>query len=142
MYIKFQTNDIVHLKDPAKVDAWGLTMNLFRIISIKDDNITLCSHIGITFEAKYSDISPVLINGEDDKNIYYDPIVAAAVVYPGDEVPAHRTDYSYYMEQFKRCTYNNKTLFDMIKERELKYVHEVQHFLVNDLDFQRNELKF
>lgn len=141
MNIKFQINDIVRLKESNKqLDVLGRTMNLFRIIAINDDNITLCSHFGITFEAKYSDILPVPINGEDDKNIYYDPVVAAAIVYPGDEIPVHRTNYTYYMEQFKWSTYNGKTLFDMINERKLKYVHEVQHFLVNE--FQRDELKF
>ena len=141
MNIKFQIKDIVRLKEPNKqLDVLSRNMNLFRIIAINDDNITLCSHLGFTFEAKHSDILPVPINGEDDKNIYYDPVVAAAIVYPGDEIPTHRTDYTYYMEQFKWSTYNGKTFFDMIKERELKYVHEVQHFLVNE--FQRDELKF
>ena len=141
MNMKFQIKDIVRLKEPNKqLDVLEPTMNLFRIIAINEDNITLCSHFGLTFEVKYSDILPVPINGEDDQSIYYDPVVAASIVNPGDEIPTHRTDYTYYMEQFKWSTYNGKTFFDMIKERELKYVHEVQHFLVNE--FQRDELKF
>lgn len=140
MNIKFQIKDIVRLKESNKqLDVLGRTMNLFRIIAINDDNITLCSHFGITFEAKYSDILPVPINGEDDKNIYYDLVSMATFVNPKDEISAHRTDYTYYMEQFKRSTdVNGKTLFDIVNERELKYVHEVQRFL-NDWC---GELKF
>ncbi|WP_289757114.1 hypothetical protein [Muribaculum intestinale] len=138
---KFRINDIVKLTDPQKQPyTLGHMMNLFRIIAINDDTVTLRSHSFMTFDTKLNDIQPVPINGTDDKNIYYDPVVMATfVLNPWDEVPAHHTDYSYYMEHFKRCSYKSKTFFDMVNERGIRYVHEVQRFLIDE--FHRDELK-
>ena len=71
----------------------------------------------MTFDTKLKDIQPVPINGTDDKNIYYDPVVMDTFVQnTWDEVPAQHTDYSYSMEHFKRCSYKSKTFFDMVNE--------------------------
>ncbi len=142
MTINYQVNDIVRLVNPEKQPySLGQSMNLFRILALNDNIVTLRSHSYTEFEVEFNEILPVPINGEDDKGIYYDPILMATfVLNPWDEVLQHRTDYSYYMDHFKRCTYNSQTFFDMINERKLKYVHEVQRFLIEE--FHRDELKF
>lgn len=73
---------------------------------------------------------PVAIDSIEDRWVYYDPIIAASIVFPGDEVPSHSTDYSYYMNAFEHCFDERKKTFkDLIIKEHLMYVHEVQHFL-------------
>lgn len=78
-----------------------------------------------------NNITPVIIDGVQDANIYYDPIVAASFIAPGETPPVHRTDYSYYLEHFKRNTFEGKegTLYDLCMSKKFRYVHEIQHWL-------------
>ena len=57
-------------------------------------------------------------------------VIAASIVFPGEELPVHRTDYSYYMEKFERC-YDEKhrTFKELVAKEKLVYVHEIQHWL-------------
>ena len=57
-------------------------------------------------------------------------MIAASIVFPGDEVPAHRTDYSYYMEAFECCfDEKHRSFKELVAKEKLVYVHEVQHWL-------------
>lgn len=127
MTIKLEPGDLVILQntDNYKVNP-AFDGNLFKIKTINNDIVELHYVDG---DVLMSDISPIPINGVDDVNIYYNPIVAASIVMPGDPIPVRRTNYSYYMEAFKNSTFQNKTFYDMIQEQNLSYVHEIQQFL-------------
>lgn len=57
-------------------------------------------------------------------------MIAASIVFPGDEVSAHRTDYSYYMDAFEHCFDEKKKTFkELVTKAKLVYVHEIQHYL-------------
>ena len=79
-------------------------------------------------------VEAIPINGIDDKSIYYDPVIAAATVDVNAPIPVHYTDKSYYLEHFKRCyVYDAKSFHDIVKEKEFEFVHEVQHWLRNEV---------
>lgn len=143
MKTDFKTNDIIMLpKSILQSNSIDFAKNLFRIVAINNETITLKMHSVISFEVKLKDILPVPINGIDDKSIYYKDgnSMATYVFDPQTEVPPHYTDYTYYMEQFKAYRYNSKSLYDIINELGLKYVHQVQHYLKDEMI--GGELKF
>lgn len=77
-------------------------------------------------------VEAIPINGDVDKCFYYDPVIAAATVNTNSPLPVYNTDYSYYLEHFKRCYLDkNKSYYDIVKEKEFEFVHEVQHWLRN-----------
>ena len=65
--------------------------------------------------------------------------MCAPIVAPDEPAPIRKTDYSYYYESFKRSFYENKNFQELIKDLDIKYVHEVQHFLIDK--FQDNGLR-
>lgn len=75
-----------------------------------------------------SELEYIPIDGESDRCIYYDPVVAASIVLPGQPIPVHHTDYSYYMEALERTT-DEKGIKYSSKVSKFEYVHQVQHFL-------------
>ena len=128
----FRKGDFIRLKD---IDRWqvnrisGKTINVFKIDSISPEFVEVnnCKE-----KIPISDIEPIPINGRDDSKIYYDPIIAASIVFPGDPVPIHRKDFSYYYDSFKRHFFQNKNYQELIKELDFQYVHQVQHFLFDE----------
>ena len=76
-----------------------------------------------------SELQPVTVDGIEDRWIYFDPMIAASIVFPGDEVPAHHVDYSYYMDAFEHCFVGKKSYKEIIEKEHLMYVHEIQHYL-------------
>lgn len=91
-----------------------------------------------------SDIIPVPVDGETDSKIYYDPIVAASFVLPGEPLPIRHTDYSYYVDAFRRHTFEGEkgTLYDKFILAKPVYVHEVQHWLRSLFGADDLKLKF
>jgi hypothetical protein len=87
-----------------------------------------------------SEIQPIPINGKDDLKIYYNPVVMASIVAPGDSTPIHKTDYSYYIIALGRNSYQGKSLKELIEERNLKYIHEVQHYLFDEFNCEGLEI--
>ena len=75
------------------------------------------------------DILPVKIDGKEDRDIYYDPIIAASIVTEGEEIPVIQRDSSeYYMVSLKKSyDENHESYYDRIHNKEMKYVHEIQH---------------
>ncbi|MFA5850402.1 MAG: hypothetical protein WC833_11030 [Bacteroidales bacterium] len=125
----FRKGDFIRLKDITKyhIDRFsGIDINVFEILKLKDDYIEVR---GSKARLPVSEIEPILINEKDDLQIYYDPIIAASVIGPNERPPIRNTDYSYFYYHFKRCFYKDKNYQEHIKERNLQYVHEVQHFL-------------
>ena len=126
----FRNGDFIRLKnlEQYKIDRFsGRQINIFEINNIEDKYLDVNNcHEKILI----TEIESIPINGIDDFEIYYDPILAASIVLPNDDAPIHRKDKSYYYEKFERCfDTDNKSFQELIKEQGLQYVHEVQHFL-------------
>lgn len=107
--IQFQSNDIVRLsKKKFEILSKELffPQNLFVVkeIDIVEDSILLNN---INQKLSYEDIRPVRIDGEEDRDIYYEPIVAANLINAGEAIPvAHRDTYEYYMDALKNHIMN------------------------------------
>lgn len=129
--IQFQSNDIVRLsKKKFEILSKELffPQNLFVVkeINIVEDSILLNN---INQKLSYEDIRPVRIDGEEDRDIYYEPIVAANLINAGEAIPvAHRDTYEYYMDALKK-SYNehHESYYDEIRNIGARYVHEIQN---------------
>ena len=136
----FEKGDFVMYKDfeqlKAKMpDYHG--QNVFKIMDIEDGKYKLGFIEG---KVGANEIEAIPIDGVHDRAIYYDPIVMASVVRPGDPVPVHRTDYSYYMDRFENCyDVDKRSYAEVVREHGYHFVHEVQHWLGDE--FSRDGLK-
>lgn len=139
--IQFQPNDIVRLskkKFGILSKELFFSQNLFVVkeINIGEDSVLLNN---ISQKFFFEDIRPVRINGEEDRDIYYDPIVAASLIDVGDAIPVvHRDSSEYYMDALKK-TYNefHESYYDEINNIGARYVHEIQ----NKIPLLRHDLK-
>jgi len=127
----FKVGDIIRLKDVNKFTNSRLLnkdVNAFEILVIEDDYIKLTFHEDLI---PSNEILPIPINGVDDIRIYFDPIIAAGTYFHNQNAKPHITDYSYYMEHFKRFFIQNKNnyLYDIIIKKGFKFVHEIQHYM-------------
>ena len=103
------------------------TNNVFKIKSLDLKSIEVYD---IDEKLEIGEVEPIPIDGIADKDLYYDPIIMASFIAPGQPVPVYKTDYSYYMEKMKHCIdIDKKTYYDKIRQNDCQYVHEVQHFL-------------
>jgi len=75
-------------------------------------------------------LQAIPIDGQSDRMIYYDPVVAASIVMSDQPIPVHQTDYSYYMDSFTNCKQGDKTYKQIVQEKEFQFVHEVQQWLI------------
>lgn len=75
------------------------------------------------------DLQYIPIDGQSDSMVYYDPVVMASIVKPGQPIPVYHTDYSYFMDSFGKCKDGEKTFKQMVEEKGFQFVHEVQHWL-------------
>lgn len=105
---------------------------IFKITDIDGHRIKLDWHSDFI---PITDVEPVPINGVDDVVIYYDPVIMGTIILNNDPIPTHRKDYTYYMDAFKNCKYNDVSFVDMIAPYDFMYVHELQHFF-NDEHFK------
>ena len=131
--IPFQPNDIVKL---SKIKFERLSKELFfpqNLFIIKEVNK---NEVGIALKNvnhffSFEDILPVKIDGKEDRDIYYDPIVAASIVTKGEETPVVQIDLSeYYMVSLKKSyDENHESYYDKIHNKGIKYVHEIQHVI-------------
>ena len=131
--IPFQPNDIVKL---SKIKFERLSKELFfpqNLFIIKEVNK---NEVGIVLKNvnhlfTFEDILPVKIDGKEDRDIYYDPIIAASIVTEGEEIPVVQRDSSeYYMVSLKKSYDENlESYYDKIHNKGIKYVHEIQHVI-------------
>lgn len=129
--IEYQKNDIVRLAESkfesVREQLW-FKDNAFEIIAIKDDGMV--SLMELDELVSENDLLPMPINKKHAGSVYYDPIIAASFVGPDDDVPVRSTDYSYFMEAFKKVSEEEgTTLYNRVEKQKYKYVHEVQHWL-------------
>lgn len=131
--IPFQPNDIVKL---SKIKFERLSKELFfpqNLFIIREVNK---NEVGIALKNvnhffSFEDILPVKIDGKEDRDIYYDPIVAASIVTEGEETPVVQRDSSeYYMVSLKKSyDENHESYYDKIHNKGIKYVNEIQHVI-------------
>lgn len=140
MQFQFEKGDIVKFIDDAKVrpDYLQNIENIFQIVSIEGSSVKLSRSFSPIIEADLTTITAVKMDGQEDKFIYFDPIIMASIVWPGDPIPVHHKDYTYYLDA--NAPFNhNKTMRDFIVENGFKCVHELQHYLREH--YQSDDLK-
>lgn len=126
----FKAGDIVKLMHPENYkkadDIYGYRINLYKIISIKGDDVKLD---GVQEVVPTSELQPVAVDGVEDRWIYYDPQVAASTLFDEEEYKGGCRDYTYYMDALKNMAEGGKSYREMKEKKKLMYVHEVQHWL-------------
>lgn len=126
---EYQVGDIIKLTDEglSKIGARHIfKQNLFVISQINEESVCLRCYDG---EFKITDVKPVAVNGIEDRNVYYDPIVIAQVVRSGEVLKASYTDVDqYYLDALKNSyMLEGISYHDVICEKKYAYVHEIQH---------------
>ena len=129
--VEYQRNDIVRLVDSKFEELKGqlwFSDNAFVVAEMEKDGMVSLNELDMPLSA--SEILPMPASKKHAGNIYYDPIIAASIIGPDDEIPVHSTDYSYFMDHLGRITEEDgTTLRTLVEEQKFKYVHEVQHWL-------------
>lgn len=138
--MNFKKNDIVRLRneyfDKIKSKLF-FPQNIFFIDKFLDDGKSvLLRNVDITVPS--SEIRPVKIDGEEDRFIYYDPVIAADVVRPDEAIKCRHVDRDeYYLQKMKTCfDSKGQSYYDILNEEHFVYVHELQHskpFISRDL---------
>lgn len=134
LMIEFGIGDIVKISDGSlvKSDLLHRKVNLYFIRSFPTkDTVTLGRWSMEDFTIDTSKLAPVKVDGEEDKSIYYDPVIAASTVAFGEPIPEYKVDYSYYLDSMANTilVHEKKTLRDLIIEKGFVHVHEIQHYL-------------
>jgi len=133
----FRIGDFIRLKNLKQylIDRINEDVNIFEISSIVDGNVELFKCKG---KIHISDIDAIPVNGKDDFQIYfYDDKIMATYVNPNDSPPVSKIDKSYYYDLFERIIYHGKNYQELIEEQGLQYVHEIQHYLFDELDREK-----
>ena len=130
MTSKFEIGDIVKFKDNSKVcpDYLNNIENIYRINKIDGSQITLGRQFAKEIETFIADIEGVKMDGVEDKCIYYDPIVMASFVMPGDPAPVVHKDYTYYLDNNSTFLHEG-TMRDIVDRNNFTEVHQLQHYL-------------
>lgn len=138
--MNFKKNDIVRLRneyfDKIKSKLF-FPQNIFFIDKFLDDGKSvLLRNVDITVPS--SEIRPVKIDGEEDRFIYYDPVIAADVVRSDEAIKCRHVDRDeYYLQKMKTCfDSKGRSYYDILNEEHFVYVHELQHskpFISRDL---------
>lgn len=130
--------DFVRLHDNVyhqKIDTLSFKVNAFVVDSIGQNPNDAIKLKGIENELSIGDVEAIPIDGIHDLCIFYDPIRAASYVGADGYVPAYNTDYSYFIDHFKKVQVESKgTLYDEMKKTNVQFVHEVQHWLSSELN--------
>lgn len=140
----FEKGDYVKFTD-AVYDAYtkGLyySDNVFKISQIKADGTLRL--VDIDEDVPIKDVEAIPMDGIHDRNLYYDPIIMASNVAPGQPVPVHHSQrHVYYLDGLENTKYNNNTLRQIVLDHSCQFVHEVQHCLrdeINNDDLKLNE---
>lgn len=130
--------DFVRLHDNVyhqKIDTLSFKVNAFVVDSIGQNPNDTIKLKGIENELSIGDVEAIPIDGIHDLCIYYDPFVAASYVGADGKVPVINTDFSYFMDHFKKVQVESKgTLYEEMKKTNVQFVHEVQHWLSSELN--------
>lgn len=141
----FEKGDFVKFVDSvyeAYTKAVIYSDNVFRIVKVLDNGSYKLADIEV--EVPGNNVEAIPVDGVHDRNIYYDPIIAASYVAPGQPVPVHHSQRDvYYIDGLANTRLENKiSLRQIVEEHDCQFVHEVQHCLrevVNNDDLKLNE---
>lgn len=112
--------------------------NLFTILKIHEDGQYELSGWNVQFSKH--ELRPVFIDDEVSQHIYYDPVVAASTIAPGESIPRYQTNYDYFMKRFENyLDFDNVSFKQRVEQKGFLYVHEVQHWLREE--FGSDDLK-
>ena len=137
----YRKGDIVKLNNEClkSIDRKrGFSQNLFYFKDV-DGLFAKVSSGDVDVKIPLRSILPVKIDGVEDRDIYYDPAVAANVVETGQETPVIKRDKGeYYLNALKR-SFNSEHIsyYDIILSKNVNYVHEIQQ----QIPKLRNSLK-
>lgn len=130
--------DFVRLRDSIyqqKIDFLIFKVNAFVVDSIGQNPDETIKLKGIENEVSVRDVEAIPIDGIHDLCIYYDPFVAASYVGADGHVPTYNTDYSYFIDHFKKVQVDGKsTLYGEMEKANVQFVHEVQHWLSSEFN--------
>lgn len=129
--MKFREKDIVRLSEEyfKKVKPkLFFRQNLFYFDSYSEDG-EYATLQNINDHVPVEEICPVKIDGAEDRDIYYDPFIAADIVLPNKPIPSHHVNKEeYYLQQFNEWFDDNeRSYYDIVQEHNFTYVHELQH---------------
>ena len=96
--VDYQWNDIVRLKDAKFEELRGklwFSDNAFVITGEVQEGVVSLKELDAP--VALSEVQPMPISKKYASNIYYDPVIAASVVRPGDEIPVYNRDYTYFL---------------------------------------------
>ena len=129
--VEYQRSDIVRLVESKfeelKANLW-FKDNAFVISAVGSDGMVSLKELDEPVPASY--LRPMPIGKNYAGNIYYDPVIAASVIRPGDEIPVYSRDYTYFLDAFERVlNQDGTTLRTDAEKQSFKYVHEMQHWL-------------
>lgn len=141
----FEKGDYVKFTDAAYyayTKSLYYSDNVFKISQIKEDGTLRL--VDIDEDVPIKDVEAIPIDGIHDRNLYYDPIIMASYVAPGQPVPVHHSrSGEYYMDGLENTRMQNgKTFKAIVTENNCQFVHEVQHCLrkkVNNDDLKLNK---
>lgn len=131
--MKFRENDIVRLSneyfDKIKSNFY-FRQNLFFFDRYLEDSDSVLLR-EVNEQIPVAEICPVKMDGKEDRDIYYDPFVAAGVVRSNEPVPCYHVDTDeYYLQQFKEWfEENERSYYDIVKDYHFTFVHDLQHEL-------------
>ena len=96
MKFQFEKGDIVKFIDEANVrpDYLHNIENIYQIVSIEGSSVKLSRSFSPIIETDLTTITAVKMDGQEDKYIYFDPIIMASIVWPGDPVHVHHKNYT------------------------------------------------
>lgn len=124
----FKAGDLVKIirNDIASLNPFSSKENsLYKVSEFVGDKLKLQ---WLSFKVSLQEVSPIPINGEDDRNIYlYNANVTAVV--DGQEDLYHLSTDVYYIDYLKSHKENWNELVDLIEQGKIKFVHEVQQYL-------------
>lgn len=138
----FEKGDYVKFTDGV-YDAYTKSVyysdNIFKITQIKmDGSLRLADIEGYV---PIQDIEAIPVDGEHDRNLYYDPIIMAPYVSPGQPLPVLNSHSGeYYMDGLENTRMpDGNTIKSVVLQNNCQFVHEVQHCLRRKL--QKDDLK-
>lgn len=107
----FEKNDIVRLRkeyfDEVKSELF-FSQNIFFMDKYSEDKKTAFLR-NVNIPIPSDEICPVRIDGIEDRDVYYDPVIAADVVRPGESLPCHHVNKDeYYLQELKKYSVSAK----------------------------------
>ena len=88
--MKFERKDIVRLSEPKFEELRGnlwFKDNAFEITKMEDGGMALLFELDNPIPVE--ELLPMPIDRKYSGNVYYDPIIAASVLGPNDDIPVH-----------------------------------------------------